>query len=127
MDLQGAHAFLGMKHQENDLEPIPQLDVGILEYGARQNAKPVAILGARQDFASAFVYVLRSALADVMEWARGQLKSLAAASRAFDNTIRPTLELKESLTVLLVRETGKQFTEGQLMGCHVHTDNIAIF
>ena len=120
MDLQGAHAFLGVKHQEDDLERIPQLDVRILEYGARQNAKPVAILGASQHFARALVYVLRSTLADVMEWARGQLERLAAATRALDNAIRPAFVLEESLAVMLGGEAIKQFAKGHLSCRHIH-------
>jgi hypothetical protein len=82
MDLQGAHSFLGMEHQEDDLEPIAQLDVRVLEYRARQDAKPVAILGASQDFARLFVDGLCAALADVVERSRRQLERLANASRA---------------------------------------------
>lgn len=124
MDLQGAHSFLGMEHQENDLEPVSQLDVRILEHGARQNAKPVAVLGARQNFARALVYVLSAAFADVMEWARFQLKRLAAATRTFHNAIRPTLALKKRLAIVLVGEAIEQFAEGHLSRCHVHTNNI---
>jgi len=126
MDLQGAHSFLGMEHQENNLEPFRQLDVGILKNGACQDAKPIAILGAYRDRARALVEAFRAALAHVVEWSRAQLKRFTAASRTFDRAIRPALELKKSLAVFLVRQTGKQFTEGHLMRCHVHTNNIGI-
>jgi hypothetical protein len=122
MDLQGAHAFLGMKHQENNFEPFWQLDVGILENGTRQNAKLIAILGAYRYFTSALVEALRAAFAYVVEWASTELENLAAASRARHKARRPTLVLKERLAVFLTRETGKQFAKGHLMRRHVHTN-----
>jgi hypothetical protein len=73
------------------------------------------------------VYVLGAALADVVEWARGQLERFAAASRALYDAIRPTLALKKCFAIVLIREASKQFTKGHLSRCHVHTNNIGIF
>jgi hypothetical protein len=93
MDLKGAHAFLGMEHQEDDLKPSPQLDVRILKDSPSQNAKPIAILGAYKDFASLFIDALSATLTNVMEWASFQRERLAIAARTLNDAIRPTLAL----------------------------------
>ncbi len=41
MDLQGRNAFLAGQHEVNDLKPLAQSDVAVLEHGADQNRETV--------------------------------------------------------------------------------------
>lgn len=49
LHLQGAHALLGLAHDQDHLEPVPQGELGVLEDGAGQRGELVAVLRARLD------------------------------------------------------------------------------
>jgi hypothetical protein len=125
MDLQGAHPFLRVEHQEDNPKPFLQLDVGILEYGSRDDAESVG--GAGHDLARALIQRFRATLAKVVERTRGQLKRLAAAPWALDETIRPALAFKKGFASVLVGEAFQQLAESHLSCRHIHVSKYKRF
>lgn len=85
MDLKGAHAFLGMVHEESDLEPLDKRIFGILEDRSSDDREPIAALVA--------------SLAEPMERAGFDLPDLQVAAARTMDAIRPTTLGEVSLAI----------------------------
>jgi hypothetical protein len=98
VDLKGAHPFLGVVHQERDLEPLDKRVFGVLEDRSGDDREPIAVLIA--------------ALAEPVEWAGLNLPHLhVAAARAMD-ALRPAALSDERLAVFLGLKPGDKLGEG---------------
>jgi hypothetical protein len=116
VDLVSAHALLGVEHEEDNAEPLPQRIVGVLEYGAGNDAKAIAVLlVASYDPASLRHRGLFAALAEIVERTRRELVRLFATTGAFDLPIWPTLGFQKCLTGCFIGEPLEQFTERHLL------------
>lgn len=111
VDLMRAHSLLGVEHHEDDSEPFAQRIVAVLEYRAADDAETVAVLLlADERLASFLVHCLFAALAEVVERARLERVSLAAASRAH-GAIGPALLFQERLAGIVIRKPAQQFSQ----------------
>jgi len=99
LNLQAADAFLAGEHQVNDLEPLPQTDVGILKNRIDQHGKPVAArLGA--------VGTLP------VKRARADGRNLLVATSRASNAIRPAPSSQVRLAGAVIRKKPLPFREG---------------
>lgn len=101
MDLQGADAFLALRHQVNDLEPDAKVIVGIFKDGLGNDGETIAV-------PSAALF----ALADpVKGFGLQRIDLLAVATRAL-HAIRPAHIPKKRLTRFFRRKAVGQLRKG---------------
>ena len=111
MNLMGANALLSVARDEHHLEPRSQRVFRVLENRLGDDAKAIAVLLlADERLASLLVHGLFAALAEVVERARLERVSLAAASRAY-GAIRPALLFQERFAGIVIRKPTQQFSQ----------------
>jgi hypothetical protein len=99
MDLKGAHAFLGVVHQERNLEPLDQRVFRVLEDGSGDNREPITVLVA--------------AFAEPMERAGFDLPHFRTAAARAMHTFGPTPLGEEGFAVFLGLKSGDELGEGK--------------
>src|SRR3981189_865620 len=64
---EGRSCLSSSETSKDNPKPFLQLDVRVLEYGARDDAESIAVLRANHHLAGTLVHGLRAALANIME------------------------------------------------------------
>lgn len=115
-----AHPLLGVEHEEDDAEPFAQRVIGVLEYGACDDAETIAVLlVANDDLACLRFGRLLATLAEIMERTRLELIGFFATTRAFDDAIWPALQFQKCFAGRFIGKAGNQFAERHLLRIHV--------
>jgi hypothetical protein len=89
LDLHRAHSLFALANEVDHFKPNGQRIVGILEYGADQSGKSVALLLADFHFAGLFVDCLSAALADPVPRAMLDREHFFIAATRTADAIRP--------------------------------------
>jgi hypothetical protein len=112
LDLQSAHPFLALAHQEHDLEPHAQLVVCILKNRPTDDGESIAVaLVAGNNFACLRVDRLSTALTNPVEGPMRDVEDLLVAAARASDAVGPTLGDQIGLAGFFVRELCQKFGE----------------